>query len=327
MDKKVSPRELAKSWPYEVHLDFEKRLRNAASQWFKHKGHTTHKCGYILEKYDDWSKNIICQGVVKYIKSEREKRANNHQGFPLHKYIHHGLSSQAMLFNLVGPLIMTKQQDLSPLKIVFEKKGICWPEGELTAKFEDEDRNIFNERTQQPTSIDLVIENKDKVRGLYIEFKFAEHEFGGCSVFKNGDCDGRNPAEDRSNCYLHHIGRKYWDLLDKYGFLNGPMGENATCFLATYYQFFREVLYALERKGVFVLLVDKRNPTFCSGRNDQRGLFPFLKGFVPSELKNRIQMVTVQEVITAIDESGKHSWIIDFQQKYGLVGRLNKGGK
>ncbi len=327
MDKKVSPRELAKSWPFEAHLDFEKRLRNAASQWFKYKRYTTHKCGYILAEYNDWPNNIISQDVVKYIKSERKKRANNRQGFPLHKYIHHGLSSQAMLFNLVGPLIMTEQQDLSPLKIAFGKKGICWPEGELTAKFEDEDRNIFNERTQQPTSIDLVIENKDKVGGLYIEFKFTEHEFGGCSVFKNGDCDGRNPAKDRSSCYLHHIGRKYWDLLDKYEFLDGPMAENATCFLATYYQFFREVLYALERNGVFVLLVDKRNPTFYSGRNGRRGLFPFLKGFVPSELKNRIQMVTVQEVITAIDESGKHSWIIDFQQKYGMVGRLNKERK
>jgi len=33
-----------------------------------------------------------------------------------------------------------------------------------------------------------VIENENKVGGVYIEFKFVEHEFGGCSVFKNGDC-------------------------------------------------------------------------------------------------------------------------------------------
>lgn len=318
MSKKVSPRELAKSWPFEAHLDFEKRLRNAASQWFKHKGYETQKNGYILDKHENWHKNIISQDVVDYIKSERDKRANNRQGFPLHKYIHHGLSSQAMLFNLAGPLIMTGNQDLSPLRLAFEKHGINWPKGKLTARLEDEDRSIFNEMTQQPTSIDLVIENEDKSGGLYIEFKFVEREFGGCSVFKNGDCDGRNPAKDRSTCYLHHIGRKYWDLLDKYGFLNGPIAENATCFLATYYQFFREVLYALERNGAFVLLVDKRNPTFCSRSNDQRGLFPFLKGFAPAELKDRVYMVTVQEVVTAINESGKYNWIIDFQQKYGI---------
>jgi POLQ-like helicase len=318
MGKKVSFRELAKSWPFEAHLDFEKRLRNAASQWFKNKGYETQRCGYILAEYNDWHKNIISQEVADYIKSERDKRANNRQGFPLHKYIHHGLSSQAMLFNLVGPLIMTEKQDLSPLKDTFEKNGICWPEGRLKAKFEDEDRNIFNEMTQQPTSIDLVIENENKVGGIYIEFKFVEHEFGGCSVFKNGDCDGRNPAKDRSSCYLHHIQRKYWELLDIYEFLKGPIAENATCFLANYYQFFREVLYAFEKKGTFVLLVDQRNPTFCSGGNCQRGLFPFLKGFVPTELKDKVHMVGVQEVVKAIKESREYSWIIEFQQKYGI---------
>ncbi len=30
---------LAKSWPFKSHLDFEKRMRNAASQWFKYKGY------------------------------------------------------------------------------------------------------------------------------------------------------------------------------------------------------------------------------------------------------------------------------------------------
>ncbi len=318
MDKQLSTRELAKSWPFMRHLDFEKRLRNAASQWFKRKGYETQKCGYILAKYDNWHENIICQKVADYIKSERDKRTNNRQGFPLHKYIHHGLSSQAMLFNLVGPLIKTKEQYLSPLKTAFEKKGICWPSGKLTAKLEDEDRNIFNEMTQQPTSIDLVIENETKKGGLYIEFKFVEHEFGGCSVFKNGDCDGRNPAKDHSICYLHHIGRKYWTLLDTYGFLEGPMAENATCFLVTYYQFFREVLYALKRHGVFVLLVDKRNPTFCCGNNGERGLFPFLKDFIPAQYKNNVRMVTVQDVVKAINDSGEHRWVTDFQQKYGI---------
>jgi len=69
MDKQLSPRELAKSWPFKRHLDFEKRMRNAASQWFKRKGYETQKRGYILAKYDDWHENIICQNVAEYIKS------------------------------------------------------------------------------------------------------------------------------------------------------------------------------------------------------------------------------------------------------------------
>lgn len=308
---------MAKTWPFEAHLDFEKRLRKAATQWFKHKGYETQKkYSYILAKHADWHNNIISPQVAHYIESERHSRSNNHQGFPLHKYVHHGLSSQAMLFNLIGPLLMTDEQDLAPLKAAFGKSGIPWPQGRLKAKFEDEDRNIFNEMAQQPTSIDLVIENENRIGGIYVEFKFVEREFGGCSVFKNGDCDGRNPAKDPSTCYLHHIGRKYWTLLDKYGFLKGPIAENATCFLAAYYQFFRVVLYAMERNGVFVLLVDKRNPTFCCGEKRNRGLFPLLKAFVPDEHKNKVHMVTVQEVLTAIKDSGRHPWTAEFQQKY-----------
>jgi hypothetical protein len=29
-------------------------------------------------------------------------------------------------------------------------------------------------------------------------------------------------------------------------------------------------------------------------------------------------MVTVQEVVKAIKDSGEHSWVTDFQQKYGI---------
>ena len=35
---------------------------------------------------------------------ERERRSAVQEGFLLLKYLHHGLSSQAMIFNLLGPL-------------------------------------------------------------------------------------------------------------------------------------------------------------------------------------------------------------------------------
>jgi len=44
--------------------------------------------------------------VAAYIEEEHAQREAQQQGFPLHKYTHHGLSSQAMLFNLVGSLIV-----------------------------------------------------------------------------------------------------------------------------------------------------------------------------------------------------------------------------
>ena len=143
-----------------------------------------------------------------------------------------------MLFNLIGPLIV--RQDLSHLKIAFEKNNISWPEGQLKANLEFEDRNIFNEDAGQPTSIDLILQQSETgLPRIMVEAKLVEREFGGCSVFSAGDCDGRNPAGDFSLCYLHHIGRKYWELLKKYGFLNGPIGKDSTCLLSIHYQFFR----------------------------------------------------------------------------------------
>ncbi len=176
-----------------------------------------------------------------------------------------------MLFNLVGPLIV--RQDFDSLRVAFERQGIQWPEGNVTAEFEFDKRSVFNETQGQPTSIDLVLRNGTGKPKIFVEAKLVEKEFGGCSLFVGGDCDGRNPAADFSFCYLHHIGRHYWRLMEKHGFLNGPLGQNATCVMTTYYQFFREVLMAFELGGDFVLLCDRRSPTFTYGGNDaQRGI-------------------------------------------------------
>ena len=70
------------------------------------------------------------------------------------------------------------------------------------------------------------------------EAKLVEKEFGGCSAFAKGDCDGHNPAKDFNLCYLHHIGRRYWELMGKHGFLDGPLAKDSVCIMASYYQFF-----------------------------------------------------------------------------------------
>ena len=208
----------ARTWPYPRHREFEKELRKAASAWFNDRGFAVStRYPYILADRKEWSQNIILPEVAQYIREEYARREAQRQGFPLHKYIHHGLSSQAMLFNLVGPLIVAK--DLDPLRQAFTRQGIAWPEGEVSASFEYEDRAVFNEDTGQPTSIDLVLKDGNSQPRLFVEGKLVEKEFGGCSVFEAGDCDGRNPANDFSLCYLHHLGRRYWELLDKHGFL------------------------------------------------------------------------------------------------------------
>jgi hypothetical protein len=314
----MSSRSQAALWPYPRHRDFESALQKASAEWFADRGFAVHpKMPYLLAEWEDWGSNIILPEVAEYIIKERQIRSAK-KGFPLHKYIHHGLSSQAMLFNLVGPLIV--RQDLEPLEAAFEQENIRWYSPPANASLEYENRSVFNEDSGQPTSIDLVVQDESGKPRVFIEAKLVEREFGGCSVFAAGDCDGRNPAQDFSLCYLHYIGRRYWEILGKYGFLDGPIGNDATCILAAHYQFFREVLFALELRGAFVLLSDERNPTFiCAGPSGKRGLVPFLLSFVPKNLHDRVAMVSIQQVVQAIKSSGRHAWIEEFEKKYGLI--------
>jgi POLQ-like helicase len=308
-----------RSWSYPRQRDFERALRKAASAWFEDRGFAvSSRHPYILADREEWAHNVVLSEVAAYIQEERARRKAQRQGFPLHRYIHHGLSSQAMLFNLVGPLIVAK--DLDPLRQAFTRQEIVWPEGEVSTSFEYEDRAVLNEDTGQPTSIDLVLKDGSGQPRLFVEGKLVEKEFGGCSVFERGDCDGRNPARDFSLCYLHHLGRRYWELLDKHGFLAGIIGQNVTCILMSYCQFFREVIFALELGGSFVLLSDERSPTFsCDGPQGKRGLMPFLLSLVPQSVLSRVAAVSIQQVVAAIKSSGRHEWITEFEQKYGLM--------
>jgi len=291
--KEKNSKQLARTWPFKRYKVFERKLQNAASEWFYKKGFDTHKrMSYCLKSHDSWPQNIICSDVAEYIRQENERHLGK-DPFPLHKYIHHGLSSQAMVFNLVGPLIVRK--DFEPLRVTIERAGIAWPIGEVTAEFEYDDRTVFNEDSGQPTSIDMAILGEAK--NIFIEAKLVERGFGGCSVFSDGDCDGRNPiVYGFDGCYLHHIGRKYWDLMDEFGFREMDLASGHICPFANYYQFFREVLFSLKRGGSFIILHDERNPSFLKTSNNgkQYGLWPFLMKSIPTKHITRIGKITIQ---------------------------------
>lgn len=306
------------AWPYAKYSDFRKQLELAAALWFAEKGKVVSTSApYMLRRRSDWADNIILLNVAEYVLKQKQEHEAIKESFPLHKFIHHGLSSQAMLFNLFGPLVVSG--DLEAARAAFGNIG--WPSGEVTAVFEVDDRTVFNEKQAQPTSIDLVISGTQDGVSLFVEAKLVEQEFGGCSVFSNGDCDGQNPAKDFSLCYLHFIERTYWPRLKDMDFLKGPMKEGLICPLAAYYQFFREVLFALVKGGYFVLLYDERSPVFYSlGPNGSRGLMPFLKAFVPDQFQLCIGSVSIQEAVRAIKESKRHNhWIYEFEKKYGLA--------
>jgi hypothetical protein len=201
-------------WPYPRYSSFSKIVHKAASEWFLVRGYETNpKYPYILPE------------VSQFVRERSEKQRADGKNFPLHKYLHHGLSSQALLFNLIGPLLA--RRDLAPLQNVLKRRGVEWPGENADAILEFEDRKVFNEGRGQPTSIDLAISSHDDAPPIFIEAKFVEREFGGCSLYQQGDCDGRNPAANLELCYLHHIGRQYWTLMPKYGLHHGKIGSTA----------------------------------------------------------------------------------------------------
>ena len=175
-------RRRAQLWTYKRHNEFEANLHESNARWFAERVCAINRrMPYLLEDWKDWPKNIILPKVANFIQEEQKKRIDSREGFPLHKYIHHGLSSQAILFNLIGPLVV--EGDLGFFRQALETKGVVWPTGEVTPKFEAGDRNIFNEDSGQPTSIDFVIKNSNNARSLFIESKLVERELGGCTGF------------------------------------------------------------------------------------------------------------------------------------------------
>lgn len=292
---------------------FIKEIRNKTQLYFSNKGFVPHKCGYILEKLSDWHNNIIEPSVVTYIQNEIKNRNINKNGktFALHKYIHHGLSSQACLFNLLGPFIANGSYNI--LRDIINLSGLNL-KGQITnVILEHTDRDVLNERQLQPTSIDLYIEtnSEEKVIG---EFKFTEFEFGTCSVYECGDCDGANPKLDSNLCYLHKIkDRKYMDLMNKYSLF----WNDSSCQFTEFYQAYRLLLFALEENGYFLLIYDERNPAFIyDGNGIPRGKFIRFLTLLPANIKAKVFKLSIQQIVGYLETNVNPPWLNEFKDKY-----------
>jgi len=186
----------------------------------------------------------------------------------------------------------------------------------LSGEFEYDDRKVFEESNGQPTSLDVALFGENGNPVAFIESKLVESEFGGCSVFAAGDCPGQNPANNLEECYVHVIGRKYWALMKKHDILSQISNERI-CPFTCYYQFFREIIFSIEKNVPFIILCDKRSAVFQV--TEDRGLIPFLKTFLPKHLKNALHVLTIQDVVKNIKATGRHDdWIGEFEEKYGL---------
>jgi len=305
------------SWQYNTYSDYRKRQENIATNYFSQKGlPVSAKYSFILNERNNWNKNIILEKVVQYIEDQKLDAKNNKVAFPLHKYLHHGLSSQAMLFNLFGEPLIDKNYAF--FQEIFQFSDIQI-DNKYELKFEHYNRDTFNESQQQPTSFDFAVNDKTGLnKNIFLEAKYVETEFGGCSAIEGGECEGLNPVKNPDLCYLIHKGRNYWQIMKKHqleiAYENSPI-----CPFVIYYQFYRELMFALENNGYFVILIDKRNPAFGkSSSTDTRGLIPILLNQIQVELKNQIKVIYIQDVLSVLVKFG-YNWVGEFREKYGII--------
>lgn len=302
-------------WPFPHGKEWEANLQRHLAKYFRDKKYKdprfpiSSRHPYILAKHSDWYRNIILDRVAQYIDT---KIAERH--FALHKWIHHGLSSQAFLFNLLGPLVVDKQWYI--FDEILHQASIQLSTNITNAEFELEDPDVFNEQQGQPTSIDLCLYTGE-IEKVFIEFKFTEKNFGGCSVFGDGDCDGKNPAKNPDLCYLHHIGRLYWQLMKKHRLLTKQMKRDSQCPFSTLYQLYRLILFTLEKNGHFLLLYDERNPSFLLERdNIKRGLFNLVYESLPGKIQNKCHALPVQSALKIIEQHSSLDWVDELKEKY-----------
>lgn len=294
---------------------WESDLKQRLAEYFTRQGYPLHSTkSYILRDRSYWHKNIISDNVVKYITKQEFGRSGTKEPFSLHKWIHHGLSSQAFLFNILGPLVAASKW--SAFDEILERAGIFLSSKVVNAKFELQDREVFEEHRAQPTLIDLCVYTQSG-ENIFVECKFTEKGFGGCSVIADGDCDGRNPANDFSLCYLHQEGRSYWEQMKNCGLLSSEIRNSIQCPFATLYQFYRLVLFSLKNNGQFLLLYDKRNPSFVSDRGDKRrGLFVFGCELLPHEAVKRCHAISVQDLLPVLQRHFGTDLMNELIEKY-----------
>ena len=296
------------------HNDIRQILEKSSAEWFKKKGCPTRpEYPYILKNRSDWRKNIILPEVFDYV-MER-KQARNYP-FPLHDWLHHGLSSQAMLFNLFGPLVV--KNSLVVLAEPFREAGVIFPK-QIDGEFEYQDRLAFNELQTQPTSLDFVITDHTKEPKILIEAKLVEKGFGYCSQLQNTVCSGLNPANGilEKECELVSIGREYWKVLIENDVLTEEALKGPTCPLAVFYQFYREVGFAVKTNAQLVFLVDERNP-FFSPSTDSSLPNRLIKSLKPT-IQQKVKIVTIQRIFAEIAKFFKgENWVENLAEKYNL---------
>jgi len=302
---------------------FEAELQATAATWFRKHGHPVRKdMNSCISEPNLWHHNIILPEVARLIRitaSTWNRRlpgvASRFEGT-----LHHGLSTHAMAFNLLGPLVTRK--DLAPIKAAFKAVGGWGHWDELYAYFEAHDRKVFNELRGIPACLDFAIMGNGN--GLFMDVIFTQSGFGGCPHIQDGSCDGKNPCSfgKLSECALARSGNTLWTRMEEWEMSEATRIDGDTCPFVNYYAFFRSLMYSLVKDGVYILIYDERNPLFVqrdAKGNLVGGLCQQLSESLPRHIWSRVGAFTVQDLVRAIEKSGRHGdWIQKFKDKYGI---------
>ncbi len=296
----------------DLYARFNAIIAQNAADWFnKNNSETRKDLPYCLES-TDWRKNIISERVIEYLNGCISIARSNEKAFPFHKHINSGKSSQALAFNLFGPIIVSN--DFISLNALLAENGII-DEDICSVEFEYSDIVIFNEK-RSPTSIDIVLKNSLDKPIVFIECKLTEDGFGGCSRYRDKKCNGMNPLNKSNECYWETRDIHYWRKVTEHS-MTELLESIEICPFAKHYQFFREFLFSVANNGKFVLLYDQRNPVFND--KSEQGLIQHLMKLLPDNLKNIFHTITIQDVVKKIRQSNTHDdWIDEFCVKYGI---------
>lgn len=169
-----------------------------------------------------------------------------------------------------------------------------------------------------PSQIETLKDETNEPK-ILIEAKLVEKSFGYCSRLQSAVCSGLNPVNGifEKECELVSIGREYWKVLIENDVLTEETLKGPTCPMAVFYQFYREVGFAVKTNAQLVFLVDERN-TFFSPSTDSSLPNRLIKS-LKANIQQKVKIVTIQRIFAEIAKFFQdQNWVESLAEKYNL---------
>lgn len=285
--------------------------------------------GHLLEFSDGKKGSNFLPSMKSQIEKALKQRRAQGKGIGYKRTVTNLLSSQAMCFNLLVPLLQNKKFAVDIFNpLIGNVSEIISVDIEYTPP-----NSIFNDQsTWGGVDCDALItyrnEKNDKAI-ITVETKYVETEFSKCSYRKKK----REPEclydtildQDFLNClYKSKKGYRYWDVAKNSGLYKMDDIIGSTCqFGKELWQLFTNMTlaYAIaeEDRSIqdykFIVICPKGNKTL----SDDGRLFDDFRKFLFDP--NKFQVLYLENIMDLLKEhskGGKHIWINEFTAKYDI---------